>query len=73
MSLATCPNDPSHDRFATSAHVAQLWQVNRSGAFEQLLDECTDVTHAPESGNLWECLVCADDPACPDPVYAVVE
>jgi rubrerythrin len=51
MPYATCPKNPAHAEFSTSAHVAQRWHVSRTG-------ECTDVTHRPTSGNTWTCMVC---------------
>jgi hypothetical protein len=76
MPRATCPVNPEHNRFATSAHVAQTWEVDRDGEFVSVIADCTDVTHRPESGNLWECLDCVDDDATDPallPVYANVE
>jgi hypothetical protein len=54
---AVCPTDPRHERFATSAHVAQTWEVNPHGDFVSEL-ESGEVTHGPDPGNIWSCCVC---------------
>ena len=57
---ATCPNDPAHDRFYTTAHVAQTWEVDREGNF--VSDLSTDeVTHFPDPDNTWQCKICGAD------------
>lgn len=57
MPKATCPTDPSHDRFVTTAHVQQDWVVNRDGDFVSEL-ATLDTTHGPDSGNEWTCQTC---------------
>jgi len=58
---AICPEDSTHDEFVTSAHIAQLWVVDSVGDFISVAMDCTDVTHHPESGNIWECNICGAD------------
>ena len=54
---ATCPNNPEHKRFYTSAHEVHDWIVDETGEF--LEDNgCTDVAHKPDPGNVWVCVVC---------------
>lgn len=58
---ATCPNDPKHDRFTTTAHVMQEWVVNSEGGFLEVMVECLEVTHEPHPDNLWTCAICGAD------------
>ena len=58
---ATCPNNPEHNRFSTTAHVSQEWEVDRNGDFQSEIVSCLDITHYPNPQNLWICLDCADD------------
>ena len=69
---ATCPNNPEHRRFITTAHVSQEWLVDETGDFIEELVSCLDITHRPDSGNEWVCADCQDNPDTPDPVLAEV-
>jgi len=54
---ATCPNDPRHNRFLTTAHVSQTWEVDSEGNFSR--EVSTDQTdHGPDPDNEWTCAVC---------------
>ena len=55
---AICPTSPDHKTFSTTAHVSQLWEVDESGDFLNVIEDCLDVSHRPDSGNLWECQIC---------------
>lgn len=55
---AICPNNENHDRFTTTAHVMQEWVVDDSGEFIDVLEDCLQVTHKPDVGNLWTCQEC---------------
>ena len=55
---AVCPRSPDHDYFVTSAHVAQKWKVDRYGGHHKTLNDCAQVTHDPDTDNLWECAEC---------------
>jgi hypothetical protein len=63
--LATCPNyeegQPGHIEFSTTAHVMQDWKVDRFGNFLSSIDDCLQVTHAPDAGNIWTCLTCNEE------------
>ena len=54
---ATCPANPEHQEFFTTAHVAQTWRVDAQGNFLSELSS-DDVTHGPDSGNTWTCATC---------------
>lgn len=57
--LARCPNDPTHKRFVTVAHVTEDWVVDERGNFIQVSDEtCGETTHGPDPGNTWYCEQC---------------
>lgn len=55
---AICPQDATHDRFTTTAHVMQEWVVEADGTFVETFTDCLEVTHGPNDGNLWSCLIC---------------
>jgi len=54
---AVCPKSKEHNRFSTTAHVTQTWEVDRNGNFSRELTT-DDTTHGPDAGNHWTCLVC---------------
>ncbi len=60
MPRATCPSDPAHDRFITTAHVQQDWLVDKDGNFIQEI-ATLDTTYPPTSGNIWTCEICGAD------------
>lgn len=55
--LATCPNNPDHKRFSTSAHVVEDWIVDEHGNF-LANGGCTEVMHGPRVDNTWTCCEC---------------
>lgn len=44
--------------FSTTAHVMQLWNVDAQGSFQEVIEDCLQVTHAPDYENVWECTKC---------------
>lgn len=54
----TCPNNPLHNEFAVAAHVVQDWKVDRNGDYIETLEDCTDVTHRPDSQDYYTCCIC---------------
>lgn len=54
---ATCPNNPSHNRFSTIAHVMEEWEVDESGNFVAVIDSL-QTDHGPDPDNIWCCLEC---------------
>lgn len=55
--VATCPKDPTHKRFETTAHVMQEWVVDEHGSFISVArDLQTD--HGPDPDNIWNCATC---------------
>jgi len=50
-----CPENPEHDRFSATAHIAETWEVNREG-------DCMDAWDGPiVSGPHFDtsmCMVC---------------
>jgi hypothetical protein len=57
MLKAICSKMPSHKTFIVSAHVVETWEVDEHGNFLKRID-CTDVTHRPDSNDIWECATC---------------
>jgi hypothetical protein len=53
-----CPKDSSHQFFYTTAVICQEWLVDDVGDFIEVAEECTEIFHRPQSGNVWECAVC---------------
>ena len=58
---ATCPVNPEHKTFSTTAHVMQEWKVDDEGHFVECLTECLQITHNPHIDNLWHCCECDND------------
>lgn len=54
---ATCPNNPDHDEFLTTAHVMDEWLVDRHGDFIDT-KENLETIHGPNSDNIWTCAEC---------------
>jgi hypothetical protein len=54
---AVCPNDPSHNRFVTTAHVLQDWVVDELGNFIREVSTL-ETAHGPDAGNIWTCEIC---------------
>lgn len=53
----TCPKNPKHNRFSTTAHVMQDWIIDNDGEFIRCLDQCVEVDQGPEKGNSFTCMV----------------
>ena len=54
---ATCPKNPEHKKFVTTAHEQHDWVVTETGEIIEDLG-CLDVTHGPDSDNIWSCRDC---------------
>lgn len=54
----TCPNDPTHKKFEVTAHVSQLWEVDEEGNFLDEIKGCEEVSHYPDSGDMFTCREC---------------
>lgn len=52
-----CPNGCNRG-FSTTAHVMQEWQVDGSGNYQDVLQDCLEVTHKPDFENIWTCMEC---------------
>ena len=57
---AVCPNDPSHKKFITVAHVTEDWVVDEKGNFIESLG-AIETVHGPDEGNIWSCNTCGAD------------
>lgn len=57
----TCPNNPQHNQFLGTAHVTQTWVINNTGGFLRAVDECLEVTHAPDRNDCVGCVECGAD------------
>jgi hypothetical protein len=56
---ATCPADPSHNRFITVAHITEDWVVNEHGEFiTEGGPGAGEVVALPHPENTWTCVVC---------------
>ena len=53
-----CPNRCSEDKFLTTAHVMQEWEVDAFGNFIKTVSDCLEVTRGPQAGNIWTCVAC---------------
>ena len=58
MLKITCPNNKSHKKFITNAHVVQEWLVNKKGEFDKVINDCVEVTHSPNRDNSFQCNIC---------------
>lgn len=56
MLKITCPKNPKHQRFATTAHVMQEWVVDKDGEFVRVSDPCLQTDQGPEKGNSFTCV-----------------
>jgi len=54
---ATCPKNPKHKNFITTAHEVHDWVVDEEGNFIRDLG-CTEVAHKPDPDNCWTCDTC---------------
>lgn len=55
---AKCPKDKSHETFTTSAHVQQVWEVDKTGDWISTVDDCVEVAEEPTFENVWYCATC---------------
>ncbi len=53
-----CINNVEHGVFVVTAHVAQAWVVGKDGVFRDCVDECMQVTHRPDSEDIYVCEEC---------------
>ena len=60
MSKHICPLCGGR-KFETTAHVMQSWEVDEDGNYISVLDECLQVTHKPDDGNIWTCMKCGTE------------
>jgi hypothetical protein len=56
----TCPNDPEHKEFITTAHEMHDWVVDSEGNFLRDLG-CVQIDCAPDKDNIWSCNICGVD------------
>jgi hypothetical protein len=54
---ARCTKNPDHQRFATTAHVMEEWEVTSDGDFVSVI-ESLQIDHGPDPENEWTCLEC---------------
>lgn len=70
MPKKVCPNDPAHNRFITTGHVMQDWVVDGDGTFQEVENECVQVTHEADTDNIWTCKECGaeavEEQTCPE-------
>lgn len=53
----TCPKNPDHKRFSSTAHEVHDWEVDENGDFVKDMG-CTETTHFPNSSDRFVCLDC---------------
>jgi hypothetical protein len=63
MRRRECPRDPNHNRFYVHAHVEQLWIVNPTGEFVEVVKDCNTI-QLPHEDAIWSCVECGA-PALP--------
>lgn len=44
--------------FGATAHVTQDWELDEFGTFQKSLNDCVEVTHAPDQNDIWDCRKC---------------
>ena len=54
---ATCPKNPKHNKFVTTAHEMHDWIVDEKGEFIKDLG-CIEITSGPDQDNIWTCNTC---------------
>jgi hypothetical protein len=57
----SCPKNKSHKCFLVTAHVVQEWVVNQNAEFEEVLDDCLEVTHRPDKDDRFICRTCGTE------------
>lgn len=60
VEIHVCPNLCGAP-LTTSAHVMQEWQVDAEGDIIDVIDDCLEVTHGPDCGNIWTCDECGEE------------
>lgn len=55
---ATCPDNPEHKTFISSATVRQVWVVDETGDFIEEVDASFSVTKYPSTDDVWTCQTC---------------
>lgn len=55
----TCPNDPEHDSFYTTAEVLEEWITDRHGNWQETT-ATIETTRAPTADSQWLCKDCQD-------------
>lgn len=55
-----CPKC-KNDKFITTAHVTQTWEVDAFGNFIKAVSECDEITHGPNDDNIWTCSKCGTE------------
>lgn len=55
--MKRCP-ECGGKRFVVTAHVTQDWVVDEFGNYIKTIEDCIEVTHRPDSDDLWECFEC---------------
>lgn len=53
-----CPRNPDHDNFSVTAHISELWRVDRDANFIEVIESGMDTVHKPDSGDSYECIEC---------------
>lgn len=57
VKIHVCPN-LCGEALTTTAHVMQDWQVDAEGEIMNVVNDCLEVTHGPDHGNIWTCDGC---------------
>ncbi|APF21662.1 hypothetical protein ONV75_18640 [Clostridium sp. LQ25] len=55
---AICPNNCAKNEFHTVAHISQYWKVDNHGEFIEVLDNCLEIIHKPNTSDIWICSQC---------------
>lgn len=56
--IATCPNNPEHKRFYTTAHMSETWVVDEEGNWVETTDDPGEIVARPHPDNTWQCVEC---------------
>ena len=57
---AICPNNREHDRFTTTVHVMQEWEVDSKGEYLDVVDDFMQISSPPDIQNIWICSECGE-------------
>ena len=57
----TCPKSKRHKRFLVTAHIVQEWVVNQNAEFQEVSDDCLEVTHRPDKDDRFICRTCGTE------------